>query len=284
MQPAVINFDLYKKCLQMLFQTSPPSTSLSGIIRKFWAMDACTIQPHTQRIVPTGTTEIIFYLTDRPILKGTYKGYESTSCFHGPTDTYFDLEVQGNINLFAITLQPHGAFWFLPQPMHELFRQNLPLRLLFPKTALEWEEKIAQAETFDEKIKVSEEMVFRLISKETAGFNEKRIARTLQIIHAEPGKWYIDQLASEAFLCRKQFERVFNEQVGVTPKRFLRTIRFQRALFEKQKNPELPLAALAYQCHFADQSHMIRDFQLITGLSPGEYFENCEPISDYYTP
>jgi AraC-like DNA-binding protein len=267
----------------MLLRTSQPSALLSGVVRKFWAMEACSKQLHTQRIVPTGTTELIFYLAEKPSLKGSANDFKGTAYYHGPTDAYFDLEVKGNMNIFAITFQPQGAFWLLPQPMDDLFRQLLPLEFLFPKTASEWEDRIAHSRTFEEKVKISEEAIIRLITKDTIGHHEKRVARILHMIHPEPGKWSIDQLASEAYLCRKQFERTFNEQLGLTPKRFLRIIRFQRAIFEKQMNPKLSLAALAYQCHYADQSHMIRDFQLISGLSPGEYFGLCDPVSDYYS-
>jgi AraC-like DNA-binding protein len=92
----------------------------------------------------------------------------------------------------------------------------------------------------------------------------------------------IDSLAQMACLSRKQFERVFQDSVGTSPKRFLRTIRFQHAVDEKSRNQELNFTELTYKCGYYDQSHMTTDFRKLTGMTPKEYFSNCDPYSDYF--
>lgn len=67
-----------------------------------------------------------------------------------------------------------------------------------------------------------------------------------------------------------------------SPKQFLRTIRFQNTLHEKQKNKEISLTELAYNCGYFDQSHMIYDYKLLSGKTPSQYFSECEPYSDYF--
>lgn len=58
---------------------------------------------------------------------------------------------------------------------------------------------------------------------------------------------------------RRQVQRLIRERVGYNPHDFLRIIRFQRALTSMKAD------------EYADQSHFIRDFKRITGMTPGEF-------------
>lgn len=97
------------------------------------------------------------------------------------------------------------------------------------------------------------------------------------------GRVDIDRLTDTTCLSYKQFKRVFSEYVGINPKEFLRIVRFQRALFTMQTQPQTSFTELAYACGFYDQSHLIREFKSFSGLTPGEYTAVCEPYSDYFS-
>ena len=92
----------------------------------------------------------------------------------------------------------------------------------------------------------------------------------------------INLLASESCLSRKQFERSFSDIIGSSPKQFLKIIRFQNAIFQKSKHPELNLTELAHKCGYYDQAHMINDFKTLSGFTPRYFFSDCDPFSDYF--
>jgi AraC-like DNA-binding protein len=71
--------------------------------------------------------------------------------------------------------------------------------------------------------------------------------------------------------------------VGSSPKQFLRTVRFQHSLYQKQQQQDIPLTELAYRCGYFDQSHMIADYKTFSGKTPTQYFAECEPYSDYFS-
>lgn len=64
--------------------------------------------------------------------------------------------------------------------------------------------------------------------------------------------------------------RRFREQVGVSPKRYARIHRF-RHLLEGLHRTDTPLARLALDAGYYDQSHMTTEFRALAGMSPGEY-------------
>jgi len=85
-------------------------------------------------------------------------------------------------------------------------------------------------------------------------------------------------LADTACLSIKQFERKFSGLVGVNPKQYLRTVRFQHVLQIKKSSRFLDYTSLAMECGYFDQSHFINDFKTITGLTPGNFFKENQPF------
>jgi AraC-like DNA-binding protein len=78
----------------------------------------------------------------------------------------------------------------------------------------------------------------------------------------------IDQLASDACLSTLQFERVFQQRIGLPPKYFSRLVRFSHAWIIKEQQPGISWIKIAYECAYFDQMHLIRDFQEFAGVNP----------------
>lgn len=79
----------------------------------------------------------------------------------------------------------------------------------------------------------------------------------------------LDDICAAAALSRSALLRAFTRAKGVTPYRYLQTVRIERAkaLLEQGALP----AEAAVAAGFADQSHFHRFFSLFIGLSPGAY-------------
>jgi AraC-like DNA-binding protein len=78
------------------------------------------------------------------------------------------------------------------------------------------------------------------------------------------------RLAGELGVSERHLTRVFQQSFGVSPKRFAKIARVEKALAGRRDG--LTWAEVAHMCDFYDQSHMVRDFKEITGQSPGEFF------------
>ena len=81
-------------------------------------------------------------------------------------------------------------------------------------------------------------------------------------------------LAAELDLTARQIERIFQERVGLSPKLFLRIVRFQEVLGSLRGGAPpngLPWAEIAARHGFYDQAHFIRDFKAFVGESPGAW-------------
>jgi AraC-like DNA-binding protein len=77
----------------------------------------------------------------------------------------------------------------------------------------------------------------------------------------------VEEMASEAGVPLRTLHSRLMQHVGLSPKRLLRIERLQRALV-CCRDRSTPWAELALRCGFADQAHMIREFQELLGESP----------------
>lgn len=79
----------------------------------------------------------------------------------------------------------------------------------------------------------------------------------------------LEQLATLAELSPFHFIRVFRRQVGLPPHAYLTQIRVSKAKTLLALGE--PIAQVALEAGFVDQSHLTRHFKRITGVTPGQY-------------
>jgi len=114
-------------------------------------------------------------------------------------------------------------------------------------------------------------------------FELLRIADSINLVNKSRGLIQIDDLASRACLGRKQYERTFKQHIGTSPKQFLKTVRFQNALHKRQIIAQTDLGELAFMCGYYDQAHMTNEFRSLSGMTPKQFFRDCDPFSDYFS-
>lgn len=268
----------------MSIQIANASLSLSSYVRQYWEIEnqVAEGEEYKQRIIPCGLTELMFYFGDRPAASDSNKNIQDRSLLSGHQQEYYDLTISRTLSLFSIVFHPHGLMMFFDIPLSELFNQNVSLKHLISDSVEELESKLFEASNFFERISIAEEFLLHRLEKSNKLFHFNRIRNSIEIINSSMGKVGIDYLASEACLSRKQYERIFSDYVGSSPKQFLKTVRFQGALHQKSLSPKINLTSLACDSGYYDQSHMIGEFKILSGQTPGQYFSQTEPFSDYF--
>jgi PAS domain S-box-containing protein len=82
----------------------------------------------------------------------------------------------------------------------------------------------------------------------------------------------VEVLARHTNLSPSQFSRQFKARFGVTPHVYLKQVRLAAAS-NLLSASDLPIAEIATQCGYSDQSHLTHDFVARKGMSPGRYRE-----------
>jgi len=237
-----------------------------------------------QRVVPSGSMELTFYLKTKPRIKQVGQAdFQAHSMITGQLIQPYDVEVSDDLDLFSVTFQPHGAMRFFDLPLTELMNYSVALSELIGKEAEALEDEFYLACSFRERIRIAEKFILKRIIRQDKNVDYERIHHCIRQVNQFKGKIKIAHLADEVCLSRKQFERIFSHNIGTSPKQFLKIVRFQNAIFHKQQEPDLALTSLAYLCGYCDQPHMINDFKVLSGSTPSEFFGSCTPYSDYFS-
>ena len=261
-----------------------PSKLLAPYIKRYWAIENTLEKGETciQRIIPTGLTELLMYFTPRPKILTGNKYLSDNVALYGHQNDYYDMELTGDLSVFSIVFQPQGLMQFFQFPLHEICNQNVPLKYLSRQAGSDLEEKMGEATTFYQRVNIVEVYLWNLLKNNFTDFEFRRINHIVELITQTYGTVDINQMASEACLSRKQLERIFTGQIGISPKQYLKIIRFQNAIFQKQQNNNLSMTELSYESGYFDQSHFINDFKTLSGLTPGHFFAENEACSDFF--
>lgn len=91
------------------------------------------------------------------------------------------------------------------------------------------------------------------------------------IVHAETlkGNCDVERIAGWSHLGPRQLERTFLRDVGITPKLYLRILRFRSVFQDIDERFDPNWVAIAADRGYADQSHLTKDFQRFAGCAPG---------------
>jgi AraC family transcriptional regulator len=97
------------------------------------------------------------------------------------------------------------------------------------------------------------------------------LGRVKERLHEEfSGNLRMRDLASDAGVHPVHLARVFRAQERQTPGDYLQRLR-TRAACRLLRDPDYPLASIAAECGFADQSHFTRVFRKLTSTTPAKF-------------
>jgi hypothetical protein len=257
----------------MDYQTYNPHSDLSTIVKCYWTLEIPE-QQDTQRqlILPDGCVDLCFILGD------DIKRYTSDNKFIiqprqmllGQITEQFYIEPTGYVNTFAIRFYPYGFANFIDIPLNELCNKETPLSQLFGnKEAKQLSQEVIRAKNINERIDIIERFLFgRLGDKATI---DNIVKSTIDAMFLSKGSKPLNSILKDDLQKRRQLERNFKKQIGLSPKQLSKAIRLQATLQLLLNQTTETLTDIAYENEYYDQPHFIKDFKEFTGTTPKEF-------------
>jgi AraC-like DNA-binding protein len=97
----------------------------------------------------------------------------------------------------------------------------------------------------------------------------------------QPDQINLGHVSQSIGFSQKHFIDMFRRQVGITPKAYLKIIRFQKAIGEIEQQEDVSWAGISLDCGFYDQAHFIHDFKFFSGFTPEEYIRRKTDMLNY---
>lgn len=82
------------------------------------------------------------------------------------------------------------------------------------------------------------------------------------------GRVTVGSLVAETGWSRKHLGQKFQQEIGLSPKSVARIVRFGNVVAHAGTGTDVNWSALAYDCGYSDQAHLIREFAEFSGTSP----------------
>lgn len=255
-----------------------PHPRLMPYIRYYWILETVYEGITSERVIPFGAMQLCFYRGN--VVCGTDR-LDAGSLLCGQTVNYCDVLTEGKIRIVAVMFRPLGAGAFFAMPMQVLAGQKVKAGDLDDPALKELEQRIAETDEADTCVALLNRFFLnRLVPLQ--GYNRFRLDKVMDVIRENGGNVSVRLLADAACLSGKQFQRVFAEHVGLNPKEYIRTVRFQYALSLLSNTSKGRLTELAYDCGYYDLAHLIGEFKIFSGYTPKEFLSICAPYSDYF--
>ena len=173
--------------------------------------------------------------------------------------------LSGQIHVFNILFQPTGLNRLVGINMTSLVNQDPAASDVLGKSAVALGDAVRAAPDFPLRVAAVERWVGMMLDKRGP---DGAIGLASRQVIAVRGRARIEDLVAKSGLSASQFQRRFATQVGMTPKLFARTTRFDRALVARRNAPNRPWTDIIHELGYFDQAHFIRECHAFAGLPP----------------
>jgi AraC-like DNA-binding protein len=256
-----------------------PDPRLAETVASMWFGEG-KVAYRRDRILPSGQSQLLINLGQPqyriepgpPEVRVPFVDVWYSGLHQGPIDT----EAPHGNALLGVAFSARGTFPWLGERMDGLSDRIIALADALGDGALALRERLLNTVSLESRFKVVERWLIARLKPRNLVHPAVRWA--VDRIAATGGRLSIEELAVQTGFTRKHLGNLFQQQVGLSPKSLARVHRFRGALdILNRANGEVPWVALAEQCGFYDQSHLINEFRRFTGFSPVELARRDRP-------
>jgi AraC-like DNA-binding protein len=253
-----------------------PHPILRDTVRCFWTHEASYPTETEQDITPDGCVELIFNFGS-PYLLRTTPGLSPlpVAVLVGFQEKPIPLLLRGTVKVVAARLFAWGAMALLQDNVASLAGAVSALGKEWDALVRRLSSEVGEGRYEQARTTLEEYLIRQALVRKYEG---KLIQAAAKFLHRTRGQVRISELADACRLSTRQLERGFRRVVGISPKTFARTLRFEQAQRRLMFDPDAGLTGLAYECGYFDQAHFIKDFKAFAGRTPSEYAERMREM------
>jgi len=247
-----------------------PHPALRGIVRSFGERRGFLPSPGLSWPLPPRPHQIIDIVLKEPFRVRIDGGLAQASpdmAVVGPQGSRrIQLHASGEIHLFNILFQPAGLNRLVGIDMSCLINEGLPASDVLDYRAKWLGDAVRSAADFPSRVAAAERWFGAMLEESAV---RDGIDHASRVLLKTGGRARIESLAARAGLSARQFQRRFKTEVGLSPKHYARTIRFDAALVAHLAAPGRPWTDILHQAGYFDQAHFIRECHALAGVPPG---------------
>ncbi|HUF02943.1 MAG TPA: helix-turn-helix transcriptional regulator [Aridibacter sp.] len=268
----------------MIFEMHIPGPPLNEFVQNFFFFDDL-VTPHLiERFLPDGNTEIIISLRDEAEHVYHNESFEEIqTCRNGWASGLrtgpISIPAGSGTSKLVVVFRTGMAHPFFPIPMSELANKVVDADRLWGREFEFLRERLLASVTPSEKFRLVEGFLAKQRNSDTE--LNPCVEYAVKGIGADPSQTNLAKLSDKIGYSQKHLITMFKNNVGTTPKSYLRVIRFQRVIEQIEAVDVPDWSAIALDTGFYDQAHFINDFKSLSGFTPSEYISKKVDTLNY---
>jgi AraC-like DNA-binding protein len=170
--------------------------------------------------------------------------------------------------MLRVHFHPGALYRLLRIPMFEFTDCWFDASSVIQREIMDVNDRLCQCRTYAHMITVVEDYLLKKIKYLS---DRHPVDKAAAYLFSNPSGFSLDWLATQSCLSPRQFDRKFNERMGVGPKLYSRVVRFYAAYQYKEFNPQEDWLSVALRFGYTDYQHMVKDFKEFAGVTPNSW-------------
>lgn len=194
----------------------------------------------------------------------------------GPCDhRVADVLNVGQLTHFSVVFQPTGFFRLFRVSPWEVRNFAYDCREVLGEAIAGLHGRLCEATRPEQMVAVVEEALLR-VRKNALPRSPMQSAATIFL--RSKGRAELPAVADSLGLSDSSCRRHFSSEVGVTPKRYLRMLRFRHAIALKRCSADESWTQVCLEAGYYDQAHFIAECQALVGSSPCRFMRELDAL------
>jgi AraC-like DNA-binding protein len=252
-----------------------PAPPLDAFVSSVWLWIGDRRPRTLERVLPMGGAQLVINLAEDETR--AYHGSPGRlvcerapgSVLTGLTTRFQIIDTDEQAHVAGIVFRPGGTVPFVASPAHELRDADVPLDVLWGRRReRRLREQLLTSTDPQAALDILERALLDVWHDRTV---HPAVLYALSEFRAHPCVGRIRSVTDAIALSQKRFTERFKVDVGLTPKRYCRLLRFQHVVTRAHRATAVDWGDLALDCGYFDQAHLIHEFREFSGLTPTAY-------------
>ena len=266
----------------MQYVEFPPIPPLADSIHCLWTLRApasAGIEP--DRVLPDGRGEIIINRA-APFCEIREDGTairQPNAIVAAQLSRFLLIKPTGDVDLVGIRFNAAGVHALVGADVRELVDRRVDLSSVDSALRAALVDAVMRD---DATLSRTQSLLASILDRSRDRRRSELFAATAWM-RASAGQIRVEAIAGRLGMSARQLERRFMAEVGMSPKRFARIVRFDALIRTAQSGVCRNWTRLAHAYGFHDQSHFNREFRAIAGQTPTQYAQSENLIAGLFT-
>lgn len=257
----------------MFIDINIPEYPLRTFIRSIIYYKDYTADCNYEMLLPDGSCQLIISLDENDrYVEDVASPYKTRQSFKNYWVTGIQTRpvvyaAEKNATTLCIQFENGGLSAFFDIPAHEFKDQMVDASLFMSCELQHLREKLLKGENHQRMMSI------------TTAFLEQRLVREVEnsdflsfvIKKMCEENQSLLQVVRQTGYSQKHLIHKFKTLVGITPKKYQKLFRFNKALRFMQQADAVNYSDIVFSCNYYDQAHFVNDFHTMTARNPSQY-------------